>query len=57
MPPRFILGLHSGHNASACIGDASGLIYAVQEERLTRRKELLGHADASDPRMFAAHRR
>ncbi len=39
---RFILGLHSGHNASACIGDESGLIYAVQEERLTGEKNYWG---------------
>jgi carbamoyltransferase len=39
---QFILGLHSGHNASACIGDASGLIYAVQEERLTGEKNYWG---------------
>ncbi|HEX3999283.1 MAG TPA: carbamoyltransferase C-terminal domain-containing protein [Pirellulales bacterium] len=42
MPPRFILGLHSGHNASACIGDESGLIYAVQEERLRGEKNYWG---------------
>jgi carbamoyltransferase len=39
---RYILGLHSGHNASACIGDRSGLIYAVQEERLRREKNYWG---------------
>jgi carbamoyltransferase len=39
---RYILGLHSGHNASACIGDESGLIYAVQEERLTGEKNYWG---------------
>lgn len=37
-----ILGLHSGHNASACIGDESGLIYAVQEERLRGEKNYWG---------------
>jgi carbamoyltransferase len=42
MPPRYILGLHSGHNASACIGDESGLIYAVQEERLRGEKNYWG---------------
>lgn len=42
MPPQFILGLHSGHNASACIGDESGLIYAVQEERLRGEKNYWG---------------
>jgi carbamoyltransferase len=38
----YILGLHSGHNASACIGDESGLIYAVQEERLRGEKNYWG---------------
>jgi len=38
----FILGLHSGHNASASIGDESGLIYAVQEERLRGEKNYWG---------------
>ncbi|HEY2147460.1 MAG TPA: carbamoyltransferase N-terminal domain-containing protein, partial [Pirellulales bacterium] len=39
---RFILGLHSGHNASACIGDESGLLFAIQEERLTGEKNYWG---------------
>ena len=39
---RYILGLHSGHNASACIGERSGLIYAIQEERLTGEKNYWG---------------
>ena len=39
---RYILGLHSGHNASACIGDQSGLIYAIQEERLRGGKNYWG---------------
>jgi len=39
---RFILGLHTGHNASACIGDESGLLYAIQEERLTGEKNYWG---------------
>ena len=42
MPRQLILGLHTGHNASACIGDESGLIYAVQEERLTGEKNYWG---------------
>lgn len=41
MPP-YILGLHASHNASACIGDESGLIYAIQEERLTGEKNYWG---------------
>ena len=39
---RHILGLHAGHNASVCIGDESGIIYAIQEERLTREKNYWG---------------
>lgn len=39
---RYILGLHAGHNASACIGDESGVIYAVQEERLCGDKNFWG---------------
>ncbi len=39
---QLILGIHSGHNSSACIGDESGLIYAVQEERLTGEKNYWG---------------
>lgn len=39
---RYILGLHASHNASACIGDESQLIYAVQEERLTGEKNFWG---------------
>ncbi|MBI3837577.1 MAG: hypothetical protein HY288_06555 [Planctomycetia bacterium] len=39
---RCILGLHASHNASACIGDESGLIYAVQEERLSGEKNFWG---------------
>lgn len=35
---QFILAVHAGHNASVCIGDESGLIYAVQEERLNGEK-------------------
>jgi carbamoyltransferase len=34
--------MHASHNASACIGDASGLIYAIQEERLTGEKNYWG---------------
>jgi len=39
---RYILGIHAGHNASACIGDSSGLIYAIQEERLCGEKNYWG---------------
>jgi carbamoyltransferase len=39
---RYILALHSGHNSSAAIGDDSGLIFAIQEERLTGEKNYWG---------------
>jgi len=39
---RFILGMHAGHNASVCIGDEKGIIYAIQEERLTGEKNYWG---------------
>ena len=37
-----ILALHVGHNASACIGDRSGLRFAIQEERLRGEKNYWG---------------
>lgn len=39
---QYILALHAGHNASACIGDESGLLFAIQEERLVREKNYWG---------------
>ena len=39
---KYVLALHAGHNASACIGDASGLHFAIQEERLTGEKNYWG---------------
>ena len=39
---KLILGLHTGHNASVCLGDDSGVLYAVQEERLTGEKNYWG---------------
>lgn len=39
---RYILATHAGHNASAVIGDQSGICYAVQEERLTGEKNYWG---------------
>jgi len=41
--PRLILAVHAGHNASACIGDETGLRYAVQEERLCGEKNYWGY--------------
>lgn len=37
-----ILGVHSGHNASACVFVAGKLVAAIQEERLTRIKNHTG---------------
>lgn len=39
---KFILGLHVGHNASACIGDRDGIAFAIQEERLNGEKNYWG---------------
>lgn len=39
---RLLLALHAGHNASAAIGDESGLVYAIQEERLRGEKNYWG---------------
>jgi carbamoyltransferase len=39
---RYILAIHAGHNASALIGDPSGIRHAVQEERLNGEKNYWG---------------
>lgn len=39
---RHILALHAGHNASAVIGDETGILFAIQEERLTGEKNYWG---------------
>ncbi len=39
---RYILAVHAGHNASALIGDPTGVIYAIQEERLNGEKNYWG---------------
>lgn len=39
---KYILALHAGHNASACIGDSTKLLYAIQEERLNGEKNYWG---------------
>ncbi len=38
----YILAIHAGHNASALIGTAEEILYAVQEERLTGEKNYWG---------------
>jgi carbamoyltransferase len=40
---KYILGLHTGHNASACIGVDGKLLYAIQEERLCGEKNYWGY--------------
>jgi carbamoyltransferase len=37
-----ILAVRSGHNASACIGDRSNVLFGIQEERLNREKNYWG---------------
>ena len=39
---ELILAIRAGHNASACIGDATGIRYAIQEERLRGEKNYWG---------------
>ena len=39
---ELILGLHAGINAAAAVGDADGVRYCVQEERLTGEKSYIG---------------
>ena len=43
MSKQYILGLHAGHNAAACLGDERGIILAVQEERVTGEKNYWGY--------------
>lgn len=42
MTARYVLGIHAGHNASAAIADATGPLFAVQEERPRREKNYWG---------------
>jgi carbamoyltransferase len=39
---RYVIGVHDGHNASACLLAGGRILYAVQEERLTGRKNQAG---------------
>jgi carbamoyltransferase len=41
--PLYILGIHDGHNSSASIVADGVVVAAVQEERLTRRKNEVGY--------------
>ncbi len=39
---EFILAVRCGHNASACIGNRSKVLFGIQEERLNREKNYWG---------------
>jgi carbamoyltransferase len=39
---KYILAIHAGHNAGVLIGDQTGILYAIQEERLTGEKNYWG---------------
>lgn len=41
---RYVLGVHSGHDSSACIIKDDSILYAIEKERLTRKKH-----DSGDP--------
>ena len=41
---RYILGVHSGHDSSACLIKDDSILYAIEKERLTRKKH-----DSGDP--------
>ncbi len=43
----YILAIHAGHNACALLGDESGVVYAIQEERLTGEKNYWGFPEKS----------
>src|SRR5688572_5633170 len=43
----YIIAIHAGHNASALIGNKQGILYAVQEERLTGEKNYWGFPEKS----------
>lgn len=41
---RYILGVHSGHDSSACLVKDNAILYAIEKERLTGKKH-----DSGDP--------
>lgn len=41
---RYIIGVHSGHDASACLLRDNRIVFAIEKERLTRKKH-----DSGDP--------
>lgn len=40
--PRYIIGVHSGHDASACLLRDNKIAFAIEKERLTRKKHDFG---------------
>lgn len=44
---QYVLGVHVGHNCSACIGDSDGVRFAIQEERLNGEKNYWGFPRAA----------
>ena len=48
-----ILGVHDGHNASACLLEDGQIKYCIQEERLTNQKNYFGFPVKSIKKVFA----
>ena len=48
-----ILGVHEGHNASACLLEDGQIKYCIQEERLTNQKNYFGFPVKSIKKIFA----
>ncbi|MCQ1539536.1 hypothetical protein FTO68_11165 [Methanocalculus taiwanensis] len=42
-----VIGIHDGHNASACLIDDGKIVYCIQEERLTNKKNFYGFPEKS----------
>jgi carbamoyltransferase len=51
-----ILGVHDGHNASACLLDGGRLVACIQEERLVGQKNYWGLPERSIERILRDHR-
>jgi carbamoyltransferase len=48
-----ILGMHDGHNASACLLEDGWIKYCIQEERLTNTKNYFGFPSKSIEKILA----
>lgn len=42
-----VIGIHDGHNASACLINDGKIVYCIQEERLTNEKNYYGFPEKS----------